>query len=114
MNMDDLTNNDKPVLRAEDILPPFNKSATGQGQNPQAQIPQFNLAEQILAEQRKVTATRRKRTNPDLRQQTTDNNLQTKNNLKSWVLGLEPNRDPLQERIITEIVARDIRQLCCD
>jgi hypothetical protein len=112
--MDDLTNNDKSVLRAEDILPPYNKSSTDQGQNPQTQIPQFNLAEQILAEQRKVTATRRKRSTQDPGQQTIDNRPMIKNSFESCVASLEPNRDPLQEQIIAEIVARDIRQLCYD
>ncbi len=111
MNMDDLANNDKSVLRAEDILPPYNKSSAGQEQNPQAQIPQFNLAEQILAEQRKVTATRRRRpadsSSAAVRATSQDSYS------SGYIFNLLP-KDPLEEQIIAEIVAKDIRHLCCD
>ena len=54
--------NDTSVFRAEDIIPPYNKKAHSisgavQGAN---EIPKFDLAEQIMAEQRKITAIKRK------------------------------------------------------
>ncbi len=66
--MNDSSNNGKSrVLRAKDILPPYDKVIDqGQGGSERRiqqneEIPKFDLAEQILAEQRKVTATKRKR-----------------------------------------------------
>jgi hypothetical protein len=82
------------------------------------EIPKFDLAEQIMAEQRKVAATRRKgpsrKTNAVKREIPEsfcpDSKLQTPvSSLGSCVLGLASCG---AEQIIAEIVARDIRQLC--
>ncbi len=64
------------VLRAQDIVPPYNKkihqkrdyqkmetddvSAEGADVEQKSKIPKFDLAEEIMAEQRKITAIRRK------------------------------------------------------
>lgn len=107
--MDDSSSNGRTrVLRAEDILPPYNKSKTDREQNPDAGIPKFNLAEQILAEQRKIASTKRKRSvDNDVQDSAVAGNrpLTTDN----WLL---KTPDPLQEQIIAEIVAKDIRRLC--
>ncbi|HUV67348.1 MAG TPA: hypothetical protein VMW24_25885 [Sedimentisphaerales bacterium] len=71
-------------------------------------IPKFDLAEQIMAEQRKVAATRRK--GPGRKTNAVKREIP-----EPWapVSALEPVRLSSEaEQIIAEIVARDIRQLC--
>jgi hypothetical protein len=71
------------------------------------EIPKFNLADQIMAEQRKITAVRRKapiRKNKPPNQQP---------RIKSISYDVEPPRVlSKKERIIEDIVARDIDKLC--
>lgn len=70
------------------------------------EIPQFDLAEEIMAEQRKVAATRRK--GPAKR---VDAAKQEKS--EPVVPAVEMLRvSSEEEKVIAEIVARDIRQLC--
>jgi hypothetical protein len=69
-------------------------------------IPKFDLAEQIMAEQRKIAATRRrgpgKRANPPKQER-----------FESIARTIEPLAlSSEQEQIIAEIVARDIQTLC--
>ena len=103
------------ALRLNDIIPPFSLDAKpGNNAIPieeigpkksDEQIPEFNLAEQILAEQRKVNSTKRKRPG-------------VKNGgyelTKSQERAVErPMRVTLDTSgIIEDIVARDIRKLC--
>ncbi len=71
-----------------------------------SEIPQFDLAEQIMAEQRKVAATRRK--GPAKR---VDAAKQEKS--EPMAPSVEMFRPPSEEEeVIAEIVARDIQQLC--
>ena len=123
------------VLRAKDIIPPYNNKIPreqthslkdGTSQHPRAkaelpetlppehedsaqqksEIPQFNLANQILSEQRKVAAIKRQR--PGLKNE----DLSHKQQLPSTTYTLKP--PPMlsqQEKIIAEIVARDILRL---
>lgn len=94
------------VLRAGDIIPPYDvtqarktsqagsrEKSTGPAEKSHRrnEIPRFDLAEQILTEQRKVSSIRRKA--PDKKIEPT-----------------QPVR-PVQEQIIAEIVAKDIRRL---
>ncbi|MCJ7777407.1 MAG: hypothetical protein MUP16_03745 [Sedimentisphaerales bacterium] len=86
------------VLRAGDIMPPYNLSqaerisAEIERQKHQGHgIPRFDLAEQILAEQRKVSSIKRKA--PDRK-----------------VEPPQPVRS-MQEQIIADIVAKDIKRL---
>jgi hypothetical protein len=73
-----------------------------------SEIPKFDLAEEIMAEQRRITAIRRKAPGP-----------------KTGAQGLKPEVQPVdhiieepkpalseQEKIIAEIVAKDIERLC--
>jgi hypothetical protein len=141
--MDNSTNNNESVLRANDILPPFNKDrlqtpdsgpktnqtglescVLGLGSN--ADIPHFNLAEQILSEQRKATATKRSRIISG--QRPADRNSEqekTKDDRRETRDGSSPVRDGQAhiihhpssfgnlntDRIIAEIVAKDIQML---
>jgi hypothetical protein len=69
-------------------------------------IPKFDLAEQIMAEQRKIAATRRKGPGKkvDVAKQERDGPI---------TLAVEPFSTSSEElKIIAEIVARDIQQLC--
>lgn len=74
---------EKSILRSSDIVPPYdgkpvagtpkrdnsrsqpsketiNSDGTGEKTNPEQEIPKFNLAEQIMAEQRKVVSLKRR------------------------------------------------------
>ncbi|MBW7991537.1 MAG: hypothetical protein FVQ84_16210 [Planctomycetes bacterium] len=135
--MSDTDNNkqdDVDVLRAENILPPYNKekhreqslkettpslsasrpqqtdiAATEPGEVAleASEIPKFDLAEQIMAEQRKVTAIRRKA--PGKKTKAPD--LQPR--MQSTGCAIKQPAPTLSKkgRIIAEIVARDIEKL---
>jgi len=70
-----------------------------------SKIPKFDLAEQILAEQRKITAIRRKA--PGQKPKVPDQQTQA----KSIGYTRPPPTLSEQEQIIAEIVARDIEKL---
>jgi hypothetical protein len=73
-------------------------------------IPRFNLAEQILAEQRKIAAIRRR--GPGRKAEAPKQQLKVESITTHTV---EP--PPIlseQEQIIAEIVARDVQRLCKD
>jgi hypothetical protein len=110
--------NNTDILRTEDILPPY----TGKDRQHQKQlaksdpidmvqkkseIPKFDLADHIMSEQRKTAAIKRK--GPG-RINKADNH---KKDIQSTGYNIKPQ--PLlsqQEKIIAEIVARDIQNLC--
>jgi hypothetical protein len=87
------------ILRAKDIIPGVPKSKPEKTKQA-TDIPKFDLAEEILAEQRKTTAIRRKA--PGRQRETESTGYATK-----W------SKPALfeQEQIIAEIVARDIEKL---
>lgn len=100
------------ILRARDIIPPFNtkrsdseKKALG-AENQHDAIPTFELAEEIMAEHRKLTSTKRK--SPAIEPLRGTDNKERENNISSWDITETPEMD----KIITEIVARDIERLC--
>jgi len=78
--------NDTDILRAEDVIPPFNRkkeppqrqsSNTETPAKKTSEIPKFDLAKQIMAEHRKNASTKRKAPKAaDKRPQTTDRKLQ--------------------------------------
>ena len=79
-------------------------------ERPGTEIPKFDLAQEIMAKQRKLTATRRKAPVEKLQ------SLPKQNTSK---LPLDPSSQPAhlsseQQRIIAEIVARDIQRLLCN
>ncbi len=120
------------ILRARDIIPPYNreemrdnqeKAGTkeaepvkadeakpletkeiGQGRT---EIPRFDLAEEIMAEQRKIAAIKRR--GPEKKMET-----EPRPAVRPFRYALEPQRLTAsgQDDIIAEIVARDIKRLC--
>ena len=116
------------ILRARDIMPPYNNEKMGEdtkkeseagklnsakpleikeiGQR-RSEIPRFDLAEEIMAEQRKITAIKRKR--PVGKMET-----EGRGAVESFRYSLEPQRltSTGERGIIAEIVARDIKRLC--
>ena len=112
--------NDTDILRTEDILPPYTEKNRQQQKqlaksNPmnmvqkKSGIPKFDLADHILSEQRKTAAIKRK--GPG-RINKTDNH---KQDIRSTGYNIKPQpMSSQQEKIIAEIVARDIQKLCRD
>lgn len=123
------------ILRAKDIIPPYNKkihqeqklSLKDEAPQPtgnqtkhtemfppkhedtarqKAEIPQFDLANQILSEQRKVATIKRKKPGP--KNDVTSHNPKVPST--DYTLKPPPMLS-LQEKIIAEIVARDIQKL---
>lgn len=137
--MDEVDQRERPkrarVLRATDIIPPFDNvpapaespqpepdaasdnewpaDSTGDEPSPDAaadDIPKYDLAENILAEQRRVAARRRRRT-PSLPQEELP--AQPEPRSAEPILADLPSEDlPELQRVVAEIVARDIERLC--
>ncbi len=128
---------DGDVLRAGDIVPPYGGEAgapkkktsrkktstskktpktgakrktaksAGAGRN-QSEIPQFDLDKQILAKERKVTSVRRK--GPGAKSKTPAKPAEVASPGRRAIFAVPEL--PEQDRIIAEIVARDIQRLC--
>ena len=117
MSDTDNKKDDTDVIRAQDIVPPYNKEKPREQSLPTtespdevlntSEIPKFDLAEQIMAEQRKVTAIRRKA--PGKKTKTPD--LQPRIQSAVCVVRQPARTLPEKEQIIAEIVARDIEKL---
>ena len=118
------------VFRAEDIVPPNDKEThpiTGAAHDAN-EIPKFDLAEQIMAEQRKITAVKRKapgKPQPPFLLPQKARGQDGAAGKKVKVPVLPPNVQSVgynikhpppallrHEQIISEIVARDIEKLC--
>jgi len=74
----------------------------------EAEIPRFDLAEKIMAEQRKITAIRRK--GPGKKTKAEREQLQAKP--VSYTIKQPGSEQTEQNRIIAEVVAKDIERLC--
>jgi hypothetical protein len=115
---------DTDVVRAQDIVPPYNEekyreqslkettpslstSCPQHAETSATEIPKFDLAEQIMAEQRKVTAIRRKA--PGKKTKASDRPPR----MQSTGCAVKQSAPTLSEKrlIIAEIVARDIEKL---
>jgi hypothetical protein len=72
------------------------------------EIPSFDLAEEIMAEQRKITAIRRKAPG----QKTEAQRLKPETPIVDHIIEQPESLLSEQEKIIAEIVARDIERLC--
>jgi hypothetical protein len=122
---DNKQNGDK-ILRAGDIMPPYNvrsaqttsaelsgarKTSTSSVESRERDIPRFNLAEEIMAEQRKVTSAKRKALG--LRGTTPGQQEKTIESIRHAVI-LPTPLFLKQQQIIAEIVAKDIAKLCRD
>jgi len=73
-----------------------------------SEIPRFDLAEEIMAEQRKVSATRRKAPGKTIEAQKAELEVGP----SRYAIRQPTPAQPYQRQIITEIVARDIESLC--
>ena len=120
------------ILRARDIMPPYNTDKRGENKEKEdgkeaeagrrddakplgikeigqgkSEIPRFDLAEEIMAEQRKITAIKRK--SPERKVEA-----ETLRGVESFRYALEPQGFTTTGHgdIIAEIVARDIKKLC--
>lgn len=130
------------VLRARDIIPPYDKephrnaksqdddkptqsaktdlkktktaepdekpAKPAQTPNGKAEIPGFDLGKEIMAEQRKITAFRRKSPGRVAASQEKQTQIQP----LGYAVEQPTSVYPQQEQIISEIVARDIQRLC--
>jgi len=97
------------ILRSEDIIPSFDKNPAVQ-QSKQTKnktdVPKFDLAEEIMAEHRKIASVKRKSPNQIIEPLRTTDELKSKETTKGPVI------EPIAEQVIKEIVARDIERLC--
>jgi hypothetical protein len=111
----DITQDSNDVLRGSDIIPgtsPANGTNHTSEDSPKSEIPQFDLANDIMAEQRKITAVRRK--GPDKRTEA------IKQETPAIIKPAPPAAKPVQQsggdvendKIIVDIVRRDIERLC--
>jgi hypothetical protein len=98
----------RDVLRAKDIIPSRQSDAAVKTEGKAAAIPKFDLAEDIMAQQRKVAAMKRKAPSPRIETE------EEKPRIESADHGIKRPVPELPERdkIIAEIVARDIEKLC--
>ena len=102
----DIRDGNPDVLRARDIIPSSGQGLEGPAGRKGGQIPKFDLAEDIMAEQRKITATKRKPPGQI-------NEPQSPQRVKPNDITAQPRVTLSQAKpIITEIVAKDIERLC--
>jgi len=113
---------DTDILRAGDIVPPYNDKSKQENNSrelesrrkntslPQQkhEVPRFDLAEEILAEQRKITAVKRKAPGKK------SGHSSQQQQVQSIGYDIEEPMPALseQQQIVAEIVARDIGKLC--
>jgi len=107
----------KKAERAKD-LPTEPEDAAREGND----IPKFDLAEEIMAEQRRITAIRRKGPGQKIEAPSEEEEVerdftsQEDDEMEGWSIGYTIGQPPPmlseQEKIIAEIVARDIEKLC--
>ena len=95
---------EKKVLRAQDIIP---SSEGVTAKMVETAVPQFDLATEIMAQQRKKTASRRKR--PESKVQTGQEEIQVKPS--NTIAETAVFHTPVQDAIIAEIVQRDIQRM---
>jgi hypothetical protein len=108
--VEEMSHNGKPqrrrVLRATDVIPPFDKNA--QNVEDGGEIPSYDLAENILAEQRRAAGRRRRgpgRVGAGPRACPSEGDHSGS--------PLHASQDLLElQRVVAEIVARDIERLC--
>jgi hypothetical protein len=94
------------VLRAQDIIP-SSGSRSEQDNSLDSAIPRFDLATEIMAQQRKLTSSRRKR--PENKERTTKVEIQPK---PSGVFtGAFSLPSAVHTSVITEIVKQDIQKM---
>ena len=96
---------DTTETQANQIKPGKEKQAEPvRAQQEKNEIPRFDLAEDIMAEQRKISAIRRKAPVKTIETQ--------KEEPVGYTIGQPIPAQPYQQQVIAEIVARDIERLC--
>ena len=110
---DNREQDDKKVLRAQDIIPSSEPKSNGGDdtavfhyKNNGTVVPQFDLATEIMAQQRKITSARRKK--PENKNQPEEIKPQIQYTPMPDTFSLQV---PAYEAIITEIVKRDIQRM---
>jgi hypothetical protein len=86
----------------------MNKKQEAETLQEKSEIPSFDLAEEIMAEQRRITAIRRKAPG----QKTEAQRLKPETQIVDHIIEQPKPLLSEQEKIIAEIVARDIERLC--
>jgi len=101
--------NDIPEVRTGQIkLSEDTPDVPEEDEQVQAEIPRFDLAQEIMAEQRKITAIKRKAPS----QKSEARKAEPQVGPVGHTIGLPMPVLSEQERIVAEIVARDIERLC--
>ena len=96
-------------IRAEQIKPVEGLQAEATTtEQPKSEIPRFNLAEKIMAEQRRITAVRRKGPGQIEEVQEQEREAESGGGIKEQV----PPASSEEEQIIADIVTKDIEKLC--
>ncbi|UCF43621.1 MAG: hypothetical protein JSV99_01445 [Planctomycetota bacterium] len=104
----------KDVLRARDIIPGGTKrdkpdsAPLPAAEQKQTDMPRFDLAEEIMANQRKITAIKRKAPG----KKTTVKKVRPQAERLGYTIEPPTPASTEQDRIIAEIVAKDIERLC--
>jgi hypothetical protein len=111
--VDEMDRTDRPqrgrVLRATDVIPPFDKDARPPEDG--VEVPSYDLAQNILAEQRRAAGRRRRGPGRSEQELVAPGHIGAKN-LSPLSSGLA-SQDLLElQRVVAEIVARDIERLC--
>jgi len=90
------------------MITTVNHKPAATGQHSICEIPKFDLAEDIMAEQRRITAIKRKAPAKRVEAVSTPSAAGSVDStgLSQW------SQPPVREQIIAEIVARDIEKLC--
>ena len=97
---DDILKSKEDVLRAKDIIPSANSKPPSNQKS--TDIPKLDLGKQIMAQDRKVTAVKRKA--PGLP-------VAAKKEVVKPAVRLKESEPPAASKYIAEIVARDIKRL---
>lgn len=116
----DILQSKADILRARDVIPPFDKTGGEMGEKrgeiEHAEVPKFDLAHEIMAEHRKSSSVKRQgpgkisevvRDTVEVEQVSSFGQEEVSRVLSDAIF-LEPERD----RIISDIVARDIAAIC--
>lgn len=91
-----------------DPYPPAEAETSLETEQRRSEIPRFNLAEKIMAEQRRITAVRRKGPGQTDEAQKQEREAES----AGHTIGQPTAALSEQEQIIVEIVARDVERLC--
>jgi hypothetical protein len=94
---------EEKAMSTEDMQPQSEDTSHDDGK-----IPKFDLADELMAGHRKVTARRRKA--PGKKNQVTDEQLNAES--LTYAIGHQMPVSSEGEQVIAEVVARDIKRLC--